>query len=57
MNNDLTSYYAKRAAEYEALDTKPERQPNLKAAGEILQDSFRNKSVLDYFWICTYQTR
>ena len=47
MNNDLTAYYAQRAAEYEAIYAKPERQSDLKAAGQILQDLFKDKSVLE----------
>lgn len=47
MNDNLTAYYAKRAAEYEAIYAKPERQPDLEAASKILQDIFNGKSVLE----------
>ena len=46
-NTDLTSYYAKRAAEYDAIYLKPERQADLKAAASILKDIFRGKEVLE----------
>lgn len=46
-NDDLTTYYAQRAAEYEAIYAKPERQADLKAAAGMLQDIFRGKTVLE----------
>jgi 2-polyprenyl-3-methyl-5-hydroxy-6-metoxy-1,4-benzoquinol methylase len=47
LNDDLTTYYAQRAAEYEAIYAKPERQADLKAAAGMLQDIFRGKTVLE----------
>ncbi len=46
-NKDLTQYYAQRASEYEAIYAKPERQADLQAAAQILQDIFRGKTVLE----------
>jgi len=46
-NEDLTAYYAKRAAEYEAIYAKPERQTELKLAAQWLQDIFREMRVLE----------
>jgi trans-aconitate methyltransferase len=46
-NKDLTKYYAARAAEYEAIYAKPERQADLQAAAQILQDIFQAKIVLE----------
>jgi len=46
-NEELTTYYAQRAAEYEAIYSKPERQPDLRTAHQILQDIFSGKSVLE----------
>jgi SAM-dependent methyltransferase len=45
--DDLTTYYAQRAAEYESIYAKPERQSDLKVAVQILQDIFRGKVVLE----------
>lgn len=47
MNNNLTEYYAQRAAEYEAIYAKPERQPDLKIAATLLQEIFNGKSLLE----------
>lgn len=47
MQNDLVSYYAARAAEYEKLYEKPERQKDLVRLTAILQDIFRGKNVLE----------
>ncbi len=46
-DDHLTSYYAQRAAEYEAIYFKPERQDDLKAAAKILQDIFEENEVLE----------
>ncbi len=46
-NEDLKSYYAQRAAEYEAIYAKPERQADLTAASQILKDLFIKKKVLE----------
>ncbi len=46
-NKDLTTYYAARAAEYEAIYAKPERQVDLQVATQILQDLFQAKAVLE----------
>lgn len=47
MKNDLTEYYARRAAEYEAIYRKPERQRDLLAAAAVLQEIFKNRSVIE----------
>ena len=44
---DLPEYYAQRAAEYEAIYRKPERQADLLAAAAFLQEIFNNRSVLE----------
>ena len=46
-SEDLTTYYAQRAAEYEAIYAKPERQSDLMAAHQILQDILLEKEVLE----------
>ena len=46
-DDNLTGYYAQRAAEYEAIYSKPERQADLKAAAKILQDIFEEIEVLE----------
>lgn len=47
LNDDLSTYYAQRAAEYEAIYAKPERQADLQTATAMLQDIFRGKTVLE----------
>jgi 2-polyprenyl-3-methyl-5-hydroxy-6-metoxy-1,4-benzoquinol methylase len=47
MNTDLVSYYKDRAAEYEKIYSKPERQEDLKRAAGILKDIFEGKQVLE----------
>jgi demethylmenaquinone methyltransferase/2-methoxy-6-polyprenyl-1,4-benzoquinol methylase len=47
MNKDLVQYYALRAAEYELVFEKPERQKDLQRMQAILLDVFRDKSVLE----------
>ena len=44
---DLPEYYAQRAAEYEAIYRKPERQADLLTAAAFLQEIFNNRSVLE----------
>ena len=45
MNTDMISYYRDRAAEYEKIYSKPERQDDLLTASEMLQDIFSGKEV------------
>ena len=47
MNSDMVSYYKDRAKEYEKIYSKPERQSDLLLAGQILQEVFRDKEVLE----------
>lgn len=47
MNTKLTEYYHHRAAEYEAIYHKPERQADLLEATGLLQEIFRGKNVLE----------
>jgi ubiquinone/menaquinone biosynthesis C-methylase UbiE len=47
MNTDLVAYYKARAAEYEKIYAKPERQEDLKEATTILQHVFAGKEVLE----------
>lgn len=47
MQTDLVAYYASRAAEYEKLYEKPERQQDLRRLVAILQDIFRKKKLLE----------
>ncbi|MCB0531630.1 MAG: methyltransferase domain-containing protein [Saprospiraceae bacterium] len=47
MNKDLVGYYADRAAEYEQIYSKPERQQDLRRMVAILQDVFHNKNLLE----------
>ena len=47
MDTDLVSYYKERAKEYEKIYSKPERQEALMLSGQILQDIFCNKDVLE----------
>lgn len=47
MQTDLVTYYAARAAEYEKLYEKPERQKDLVRLTAILQDIFRGKDILE----------
>lgn len=46
-NQDLTIYYAQRAAEYEAIYEKPERQADLLEITQRLQTVFSKKLVLE----------
>ena len=47
MNTDLASYYHQRAAEYEKIYAKPERQNDLLEITDILQKIFAEKEVLE----------
>src|SRR5881398_1182631 len=47
MNTDLIGYYQQRAAEYESIYHKPERQQDIAAATAVLQNIFTNKQVLE----------
>jgi SAM-dependent methyltransferase len=47
MNDDLANYYAQRAAEYEAIYAKPERQYDLEKAATLLQEIFNGKNLLE----------
>lgn len=47
MNSDIISYYKDRAKEYEKVYNKPERQSDLLLAKQILQDTFKDKSVFE----------
>ena len=45
--NNLISYYHRRAAEYEKIYHKPERQTDLAAAAVVLQDFFKGLEVYE----------
>lgn len=47
MNKDLVKYYAERAAEYEKVYEKAERQQDLRRMVAILQDIFSGKNLLE----------
>lgn len=47
MDTNLVGYYQQRAAEYEAIYYKPERQQDIAAATAILQNIFRHKQVFE----------
>jgi SAM-dependent methyltransferase len=47
MNVDIISYYKNRAAEYEKIYSKPERQNDLLQAAQILQKTFADKDVFE----------
>lgn len=44
---DLKNYYAARAAEYERIYQKPERQPDIAAARNLLQSLLAERDVLE----------
>ncbi len=46
-NTDITSYYARRAAEYEKVYSKPERQQELAALRQLLPGWFTGRSILE----------
>src|SRR5690349_22677599 len=43
----LREYYARRAAEYEKIYSKPERQANLARMTDDVAEAFRGRSVLE----------
>jgi demethylmenaquinone methyltransferase/2-methoxy-6-polyprenyl-1,4-benzoquinol methylase len=47
MNPDIISYYRDRAAEYEKIYDKPERQSDLLLCGQTLQQIFADKNVFE----------
>lgn len=47
MNTDIISYYKERAAEYEKIYARPERQSDLLLAGKFLQEALADKGVLE----------
>jgi ubiquinone/menaquinone biosynthesis C-methylase UbiE len=47
MNIDLVTYYKNRAAEYESIYLKPERQADLQSVSAILQTLLTGKQVLE----------
>lgn len=47
MYSNLIEYYQQRAAEYESIYHKPERQQDIAAATTILQKVFTSKQVLE----------
>jgi demethylmenaquinone methyltransferase/2-methoxy-6-polyprenyl-1,4-benzoquinol methylase len=64
-HDNLTEYYARRAAEYERIYAKPERQVDLARLRVLLASAFRGRSVLEVacgtgFWtqhIATHAVR
>ncbi len=44
---DLVAYYRRRAAEYEAIYAKPERQADLAALGRLIPERLRGAQVLE----------
>src|SRR3954468_16065949 len=44
---DLATYYSKRAAEYEAIYQKPERQSDLRELEHLLQEDLRGRDILE----------
>lgn len=63
--DNLADYYARRAAEYERIYAKPERQADLARLRALLADAFRGRAVLEVacgtgFWtphIATHAVR
>lgn len=47
MDRDLESYYSQRAREYEKVYNKPERQEDLRRITEILQETFKDRELLE----------
>ena len=47
LQNDTVKYYSERAKEYENIYLKPERKDDLQKVTKILQDIFRNKSIIE----------
>ena len=54
---DFTAYYAARAAEYERVYAKPERQRDLQQLRQCIPDAFVGLSVLDVACGTGYWTR
>ena len=46
-STDLERYYARRAAEYESIYTKPERQADLAAMTQAVTATFRGRRVIE----------
>jgi demethylmenaquinone methyltransferase/2-methoxy-6-polyprenyl-1,4-benzoquinol methylase len=46
-DDTLRDYYARRAAEYERIYSKPERQADLARLRALVADAFRGRSVLE----------
>src|SRR5690348_4847252 len=44
---DLVTYYSKRAAEYESIYSKPERQADLRQLQELLRTDLAARDVLE----------
>jgi demethylmenaquinone methyltransferase/2-methoxy-6-polyprenyl-1,4-benzoquinol methylase len=57
MNTDLVKYYGDRAAEYEKIYSKAERQHDLQEATKILQHIFKDGRVLEVACGTGYWTR
>jgi len=47
LSEDAVAYYARRAAEYESIYAKPERQADLAELRDRLRDIFANRDVLE----------
>lgn len=47
MQSDLVAYYKERAREYENIYLKPERQDDLRRAAAILQELFKDKTIIE----------
>jgi protein-L-isoaspartate O-methyltransferase len=59
--SQLTDYYRERATEYDAVYSKPERQPDLARLHNLLPDLVRNRSILEVaagtgYWTATLST-
>lgn len=57
MERKLAAYYARRAAEYEEIYRKPERQQDLKTLTKILSTIFKDRQVLEIACGTGYWTR
>ena len=44
---DLVSYYSRRAAEYERIYRRPERQTDLSTLRQMLSDELRGRDILE----------
>ena len=47
LKTDLKQYYARRAAEYEVIYAKPERQVDLAAMKLAIAEAFQGRSVVE----------